>query len=440
MFLGGNAVEYFVEFIGNCLYFSYFIISGQLFLGFQRRHKKFEWLYFGVVAIMATIGWLQVDIWGQLIIHILSIVSILLVYFKEKIWAVIAFYIGAAVMLSMLGAIFKMSVKEGLKIFTFSAGENLVKMLAQILLLAYIILIGKHFKLKYSTGLRNIGVGYLLLMIAVIFFDGAIVISLGNFIEDALQIQKITLFRVLYMGLVIGILAQLVLLVNALLTRNIYRENEQLAEKYLEDQKAHYLYLEKREEETKKFRHDIKNHLLILSRYLELNDYEEAGKYLGVLNEKVDALGNHIHVNNGVADAILNKFYAEAKEYGIELKVTGHFPMQCYVSAFDICTILSNLLSNAVEAERESGKNSIELEVRHKDSEMFIVIQNNYSHELKYENEFFQTSKLDVSEHGYGLKNVYECVKNNKGQMDIATDNNCFKVMISMKNEKKEHI
>ena len=244
----------------------------------------------------------------------------------------------------------------------------------------------------------------------------------------------------LYVFVVTGILTQIILLLNAISTQNVYRENEALAKKYLDNQKEHYLYLEKREFETKKFRHDIRNHMFLLQSMMEKKDYENAEHYLSTLNERVNTFGNSISVNNGIADAVLNKFYHDAFEKEITLKVNGHLPLDCYVSAFDMCTILSNLLSNAIDAEYEFGGHEVDLDIRYSDTEIFLVIENDYVHELQAKEGLFKTTKQDDFEHGLGLSNVRDCVEKNEGHLLITTDNHRFKVMISLRNEQKEQI
>lgn len=417
---------------------SSFILIGQLLLGFERTYKKYEKIVLIISVLLITVCWFYMGICGRFIIHALGIFIVMFVYFNEKKRVLFMFYLGMVPMLSMLNSMFKMVVKESLAYMNVSLHENVKKTLALALLFTYISIIGLYFKKRHTRGLRNIGVGYLVLFLLLLVIDSIIVVALGTFITRDLQTTRKGLVIVLYIGIVLGILIQLVLLINTLLTRNVYRENETLAKQFLDKQKEHYLYLEKREEETKKFRHDIRNHLLVLGDCIKKKDYEGAEEYLDTLNEKVDSLGNKISVNNGIADAILNKFYDEAKEQGIEIKVNGRFPMECYISAFDICAVLSNLLSNAILAESQYGGDNITLDIRHTDDEIFIIIENDYCNELKRENESFKSSKPDSAGHGYGLKNIEESVGNNKGHVSYSTDNNRFKVMLSMRNERKE--
>ena len=432
-------MKFVVEFIGILLYLFCFVIIGKTFMGFQSTKRKCKWIILLLLAIVSALLWINTDIMGQLIIHLISVLIILALYFKEKLSTILISYIGIMSVLSMLSSMFDVTIETVSFLVNFSISEEIGKILSQILIVVYIAILGIYFHGRYRKGLKDIGIGYMILFAVILFADTGVVSMLGKYVMYELQTTKKNLLVVVYIGIVAGILVQLALLANTLLTRSIHIENEHLAKMFLEKQKEHYAYLEKRELETKKFRHDIRSHLFVLNSCIEKADYENAKVYLNDLNDKVEELGNKISVNNGIADAILNKYYDEAREKNVDIKITGRFPEECYISAYDICTVLSNLLSNAILAESQCGGNGIVFEIRYsEENEIYIIVKNDYSQQLEMENGVFKSSKEETVNHGFGLSNVKECVERNKGYMIIETENNCFKVMLSMKNEPKE--
>ena len=48
-------------------------------------------------------------------------------------------------------------------------------------------------------------------------------------------------------------------------------------------------------------------------------------KYLQDIIERVDRLGTKVNVGNDIANAILDKYYAEAINKGINIQIQGHF-------------------------------------------------------------------------------------------------------------------
>lgn len=340
----------------------------------------------------------------------------------------------------MLTNMIAMGVGLGLRESAYAISDEVAALLPQVLLLLYLWGLGCAFERKGVQGLKNIKFPYFILFIVILSVDAIMISALGDFIRDNYISDRQNILILVYIGMILAILVQLELLLYTMLSRDVYKEKEMLARQYLESQKDHYQYLEKREAETKKFRHDIRNHLQTVSDCLKVGKYAEAARYLESMHQHVETLRLHVSVNNGIADAILNRFYEEAQEEGIELAVQGRFPNICHISSFDICTILSNLLSNAIEAERQCGGKRVDVYINHWENEMFLTIENDYEHELIQEDEQFRTTQKDAIGHGYGLLNVTECVKRNRGHISIVTDNKRFCVKLSVRNVEREAI
>ena len=435
MFLGERNMEFALELMSNLIYVMCFIGIGQLFLDFKRRNYKYEKAIMFILILLITIVYMYAELWLKMAAHALCVLIILYVYFVEKKKALVGLYFGGIAIMALFPLMFKLVILQIVSYLKISVMATGVTVLSSIIVCFVILVVGKYFKRKYPSGLRGIGIRYLFFFATILLVDAFVVGFLGDFIVNDVQASRKWILSVAYIGAVLGILVQIILLINALITRNVYKENEALAKQYLDSQQAHYAYLEKREYETKRFRHDIKNHLFVLENCMETQDYAKAYKYLDTLNEKVNAFSNHVSVNNNIADAILNKFYSDAQEEGIELQVKGHFPLECHIAPFDICTILSNLLSNAILAENQCGGKRVLVDIRYTKDEVLIFVENDYGHELQGKNGTLETTKVDSFNHGFGLSNVKECVEKAGGYISISTKDNRFKVMLSMRNE-----
>lgn len=433
-------MTFILQFFINLVYFCCFLCVGQIYFEFKRRQWKYQKILMIMIVFISTILWEFLESGGKGLVHAISIVSVLLLYFKENWKNIIAFYFGNMVVLSILSMLLEVISSGIMGYLKINMVENQMVLLDYMILFIFIWIVGKYFTKKYPGEIKNIGLWYWLFFITILFFDSLIVVVLGDFIINTLEASRKYLAIISYWCVVIGLLIQLVLLINTLVTRNVHKENEKLAKQFLEKQNEHYQYLEKREYETKKFRHDIKNHLILLENFMSTKKFEEAQEYLSTINEKVSSFSNQISVNNGIADAILNRFYTEAKEKGITLKVSGHFPMECYITAYDICTILSNLLSNAILAETETEGNEVLMNIKYTDNKVLLTVENDYANELNEVDGVFKTTKQDSLGHGYGLSNVKECVEKNGGYLSISTENHRFKVMIMMLNENEEMV
>lgn len=243
--------------------------------------------------------------------------------------------------------------------------------------------------------------------------------------------------KIAFIFIILGVLLELALLLILAATREVYKEKDLLNQKYLKLQESHYKYLEQRETATKKFRHDMRNHIYILQYLLEQGKQEEAKQYAGEMEQHFNAMGTPISVNHGIVDAILNKYAAECEEKNIDLSVKGYMPQKCGISSFDLCVIFSNLLSNAIEATENCVERRIRLDLRHEDGIFMLCIKNTFDGKLVEKNGNIQTRKQDKETHGYGLINVKECVERNQGHINIQQQESEFVVTIFLKVEEK---
>lgn len=232
----------------------------------------------------------------------------------------------------------------------------------------------------------------------------------------------------------IGILAQMILLWEMLRAQEKAKEGEDIARMFLDEQKSHYEYLEQRERDTRSFRHDLRSHILLMQHMLDNGRIAEAEEYLNEMSERINSFGNSITVGNPIVDAIVNRYYAEAKKDGVTLKTDGMLSPDINVSAFDLCTIFSNLFENALDASRTCHGNYINFTIRRAPRESIFSIANKFDGYIQPNslNSLLLTRKADQANHGFGLTNVKKAVDNNNGDMAISTENNIFCVTISL--------
>ena len=431
-------MEFIVNMLVDLMYVGCFLCIEMMFLTFKGNANKIVNISSIVLVILSTVSIPYINTGGKIIVHTVCMIFILFNYFHERVKTIICSYLAVTAVLAMLDMIFEIVVDELLNYLRIPSLKTFTELIAQGTLLLYVLCFRKYFVKKYHDGIKQIDIKYWFFFTVVLLFDAAIVVVFKEFVVRSMIVERDGVLLIIFICVVAGILLQLVLLINTLITRNIYRQKEILAKHFLENQKEHYLYLEKRELETKKFRHDVKNHLLILESLISNQNFEDAESYLNKLSERIGCFNNRISVNNGIADAILNKFDVMAQENGIILNVKGHFPLDCYITAYDICTVLSNLLSNAIEAEAASKGKEVKVEFKYISDKVFIVVENDYQHKLERVDDTFKSTKTDAVGHGYGLSNVTECVEKKGGYVSISTENNRFKVMIMMLNEKEE--
>ncbi|MCI9588000.1 MAG: GHKL domain-containing protein [Oscillospiraceae bacterium] len=117
-------------------------------------------------------------------------------------------------------------------------------------------------------------------------------------------------------------------------------------------QKVYITEAQARYEQTKAFRHDIKNHLSVLDGLLRRGELGEGREYLKKLEAVSETLSFPYQTGNPVVDILLGEKLGLAR--GIEVEVSISLPRPCGMDDFDLCVLFANALDNAIAACRSS--------------------------------------------------------------------------------------
>lgn len=203
-------------------------------------------------------------------------------------------------------------------------------------------------------------------------------------------------------------------------------------------QEQYYKTLLEREFETKKSRHDWKNHLICLAELSKKEQAEAAYEYINQLVDQLNQIGGKQYdVGNDIINAILNYYFRDVDEE-IVIIVRGICIHDFGINDRDLCIIVSNLISNAIEylqKKEELKKKEIEVVIRSGELYQEITVKNTICKKMRYE-QLKQTSKSDKKNHGYGISNVKECVERNKGQFYIDITDNIFMAKVIINNKR----
>ena len=184
--------------------------------------------------------------------------------------------------------------------------------------------------------------------------------------------------------------------------------------------------------EVRKIRHDMKYHLTALYQLLKHQDYDRA---LTLLESTIEHTDNSscqkIDTGNALVNAVLQAELDKMPQ-DTTLLFHGAIPETCRIKDFDLCTIFSNLLSNAREAcERlTSREKEISLQISQHRTGMRIEISNPIEEKIDVKKIGTFTSKGDRVSHGFGLINVQETVKKYNGDISFSVDDGRFHIVI----------
>lgn len=203
--------------------------------------------------------------------------------------------------------------------------------------------------------------------------------------------------------------------------------------KQLEEQHLNYEAMLSSDQQLREFRHDYKNHLLVVTAFLNAGKTEEAAEYLENIKIQSGVKKRQISSGSFVADAILNNKNLLAEDLGITLNLNGTIPEKG-VSASDMCTILSNLIDNAIDNTKMlSGEKYINIETKYREPFFILSVINPVNECVSIKNNRIKTSKNDTKNHGLGLKNVERTVQKYDGKLHLSCDEKEFTADISLK-------
>lgn len=98
---------------------------------------------------------------------------------------------------------------------------------------------------------------------------------------------------------------------------------------------------------------------------------------------------------------------------------------------------LIHLLSNAIDAEKEAGGKTIYCGVRYDETQILIVVKNDYVNPIKRTDNRFVSTKGDLRHQGFGIANINEVVRKNNGHIFYDTADARFVVRLSLCNMKQ---
>ena len=191
--------------------------------------------------------------------------------------------------------------------------------------------------------------------------------------------------------------------------------NRKISEYQLDLMKKHCDEVQNIYKTMRGWRHDYHNHIQTLLALC--GDKERTKEYLLKLNDDLTTVDTVIKTGNVMVDAILNSKISLMKSKGILVNAKAIVPAELAVSEIDLCTIIGNLLDNAMEAvlhQPENDDRFIRVFIGILKEQLYISVYNSTCGELKKRKNTYVSTKGSEN-HGFGLASVDCIVKKYKG-------------------------
>lgn len=215
---------------------------------------------------------------------------------------------------------------------------------------------------------------------------------------------------------------------------NLHQENRALLLRH-NLMAEYYAVLQEQMKLTKKFRHDMKNHMQTLETLAELyKDKKEICDYAESLKKQYGQLQRVSFCKNTVIDSVIYNKVKECERNKINTNIDMSFFDAGQIPDIDILEILYNLFDNAIEAcikVDKEGERFINLSGRTLAARPVLKLKNS-TNGVTMKNGRLVTSKRDKNQHGTGLLIIEELVKKHNGSMSIHTQDGIFEIIISL--------
>ncbi len=204
--------------------------------------------------------------------------------------------------------------------------------------------------------------------------------------------------------------------------------NDQM-QNQLKLQKQYYIALLEKEEKTRQFRHDFRNHISCMTALLNNGQTDQLRSYLTQLTGKIHSASDMPKTGNPLLDVII---WDQMKLHDdVIFSCDGLCPSMDFLSDMDFCTIFSNVMSNAFEAAQLTEERRVTLRFRMFAQNLLVTVSNTAVCAPKKKYGKYITSKSEPN-HGYGMQNLLHCLETYHAvfRMEFAdgvcTANICF--------------
>ncbi len=200
-----------------------------------------------------------------------------------------------------------------------------------------------------------------------------------------------------------------------------YRERTHYQETYLQAELVHFQQYKQAQEETRRFRHDIRNNLLCMKEMLRSGRTEDAAEYLQSLLDTADTLSAKYVSGDEILDCILSAKVGVMDQKQIRFQLDGVLAGGLPWKPIDVCSVFANALDNAIEAceQLPVQQRMISMKLKATPQFWFVRIQNPVAKNVDVSRLFQKkggyTTKSNSGQHGIGTFNMKRTVESYGG-------------------------
>ena len=406
-----------VEVLMLHMYFNYFYTI--------RQNKVVVWIgysIYGVVLwVLGAADNAYLSLLGTVVLSTLILFSIYNGKITEKILSLASYFVILVAADVIAYFIFTLFGDNSMSVFTETQIESVP-----------IVIIGKSlqfsminifFRFKKSDGKLIFKDFIVLLSLNII----SLVISLSMLYFDQMERQT-RIITCIFIGCAVLILS-ITLFYFFQRSKRIdeYEKEKEILECRLNVQAESFEEIKNMQENLRLIWHDIKNHMDCMKHMADMNS-EQTLEYMSEFQKRMEKFSPLNDLGNDVVDAILYSKSMKAEAEGIYLDISMNISRKLKINPIDMCSILSNVLDNAIEATKLADKDKvIKLSAIQNYRFVLITIVNPTIEKPRIDRKGnFITSKKDRKIHGLGMKSVQAVLDKYMGNINSRYENGHF--------------
>lgn len=206
---------------------------------------------------------------------------------------------------------------------------------------------------------------------------------------------------------------------------------EQQYRQHLKEQLKHLDDIVAKQEELRRFKHDMGNQLVALETYFEQDDRSEGRAHIQALMQWFDEARPTVYTGNTALDAILSTKKTLAERQGIRFSTMLQIEKDLPIAPEDVCVIFGNALDNAIEAcgKVKTADKHIDVVMIQQEDEVFCKITNTTVAPIQ---STLKTTKADKENHGFGLLNIKRALEKYDSEPIIETTDCQFTLLFTL--------
>lgn len=203
-------------------------------------------------------------------------------------------------------------------------------------------------------------------------------------------------------------------------------DERRLMERQISLYKENYVHITEQIEETRKLRHDMRQHFRVISDFANNRQFDKIAEYLEEYSSETGDTVPLFFCENLTLNALLHFYVSSSAKNSIDFKTSVSVPNGLPMSDIDLSILVGNLVENSIEACSKAPLNNrrIILNCTADEHKLILDLKNTFDGNVKKIGSKFLSFKKGM--HGLGLESVNAVVDKYHGVMNISNSNDMF--------------